>query len=159
MDDNRKTSAPFCTAMQRHRKFDVGIIGSFGILKPETRLPAYPLFQCLTDGTRSGVPHNQKRVPAMADLSHDQIRERAYFLWQQDGQPEGGNDWHYWLLAEQQITGAPHTPAQADAAVPPPEAPLPPPVVKKAGKTTKPAAEPKKAPAKRRSPAKAGPKT
>lgn len=99
----------------------------------------------------------------MAELSQDQIRERAYYLWQEDGQPEGGNDWHYWLLAEQQITAesgavavkaaAPETKAaprrKADATAPATKA-VTKPGVKADGST---ATAPKKTPAKRRAPA------
>lgn len=114
----------------------------------------------------------------MAELSEDQIRDRAYFLWQQDGQPEGINDWHYWLLAEQQIRAElmpePDVTADLVAAVEPaPTKPTPrrkaasaggsPSPTKKAAKAASAdpatAAEPapaKKTPEQRRSPVKPG---
>ena len=36
--------------------------------------------------------------------STQRIRERAYFLWQEAGQPEG-NDVAHWIMAEQELTG------------------------------------------------------
>ena len=39
-----------------------------------------------------------KAAETAANLSDDAIRQRAYFLWEKDGRPEG-RDEHYWHLA------------------------------------------------------------
>ncbi len=38
-------------------------------------------------------------------VSDDAIRQRAYFMWEADGRPEGRND-HYWHLAHAEATRA-----------------------------------------------------
>ena len=32
----------------------------------------------------------------------DKVRERAYALWEEEGQPEGGAEWH-WAKAEEEL--------------------------------------------------------
>ena len=41
----------------------------------------------------------------------DEIRERAYCLWQADGSPEG-RDMDYWLRAEQDLSAAARKPSR-----------------------------------------------
>jgi hypothetical protein len=45
----------------------------------------------------------------MTDISEDDIRLRAYALWEADGRPDGSNDMH-WLQALRELT------EEADAA-------------------------------------------
>ncbi|WP_426124176.1 DUF2934 domain-containing protein [Pararhizobium sp. PWRC1-1] len=55
----------------------------------------------------------------MTDISEDDIRMRAYALWDADGRPEGSHDLH-WLLALRELTEEanaaakeiPHTPVK-----------------------------------------------
>jgi len=39
----------------------------------------------------------------MTDISEDDIRRRAYALWEADGRPDGSHDAH-WLLALRELT-------------------------------------------------------
>ena len=50
------------------------------------------------------MPAKSKPDPA-ALVSEDAIRQRAYFLWEADGRPEGGHD-HYWSRAHAEATKA-----------------------------------------------------
>lgn len=49
----------------------------------------------------------------MPQISEDQIRERAYHIWQQSGCPSG-NELEHWLLAENEmrLTGKAQRPAK-----------------------------------------------
>lgn len=38
----------------------------------------------------------------MTQPTDEQIRTRAYFLWEADGCPQG-RDWHYWLKAKEEL--------------------------------------------------------
>lgn len=78
-------------------------------------------------------------------VTHDQIQELAYRLWQEDGAPEG-RDMDYWLRAEAALQATLKPKAEKKA----------PPKAKTAAKakTDKPAAKPK-APAKAKSAPKA----
>ena len=40
----------------------------------------------------------KSKAPDFARLSDDALRQRAYYLWEADGRPEGRGD-HYWQLA------------------------------------------------------------
>jgi hypothetical protein len=44
------------------------------------------------------MPGKTKATDPATHLSDEAIRQRAYFLWEQDGRPEGRAD-HYWHLA------------------------------------------------------------
>lgn len=48
-----------------------------------------------------------KSTPAdpAGQLSEDAIRQRAYYMWEADGRPEGRGD-HYWSLAHAEATKA-----------------------------------------------------
>ena len=50
----------------------------------------------------------------MAQNKQDQIREHAYFLWQNEGCQEG-REMEYWLQAEQLISGKKKAPAKKKA--------------------------------------------
>ena len=43
--------------------------------------------------------------------TEEQIRTRAYYLWEADGKP-AGRDWDYWMKAQQELA-----PKQAPAAI------------------------------------------
>jgi len=51
-----------------------------------------------------------------ADL-HDQIRQRAFQIWQAEGHPEG-RDFEHWLQAEAELNGAPAEDKPKKAAAP-----------------------------------------
>lgn len=53
-----------------------------------------------------------------AGLTDDAIRDRAYFLWEADGRPEGRGD-HYWGLALAELKAAASAPATPKAKKPP----------------------------------------
>lgn len=44
------------------------------------------------------MPGKSKTADTAATLSDDAIRQRAYYLWEADGRPEGSGE-HYWSLA------------------------------------------------------------
>ena len=46
-----------------------------------------------------------KPAGSTAMVSEDAIRQRAYYLWEADGRPDGKHD-HYWSLAHQEATKA-----------------------------------------------------
>jgi hypothetical protein len=48
-------------------------------------------------------PHS--RTPARPNPSEDQIRARAYFLWEEAGRPECDGT-HFWLEAEKELGNA-----------------------------------------------------
>lgn len=53
----------------------------------------------------------------MNQSTEEQIRTRAYYLWEAEGCPQG-RDWEYWLKAKQELEVAPEThkaPAVAEA--------------------------------------------
>ena len=78
-----------------------------------------------------------KTKPDTATISDDAIRQRAYYLWEADGRPEGRAD-HYWYLANVEATrmlaAEPAKPARSKAV--------------KAAPAEKPAAKPAKTAAK-----------
>ncbi len=41
----------------------------------------------------------------MTQPTDEQIRTRAYFLWEADGCPQG-KDWEYWMMAQGDLTSA-----------------------------------------------------
>ncbi|OEO30016.1 hypothetical protein VW23_023290 [Devosia insulae DS-56] len=51
------------------------------------------------------MPAKSKPADSAAMVSEDAVRQRAYYLWEADGRPEGKHD-HYWTLAHQEATKA-----------------------------------------------------
>jgi hypothetical protein len=47
------------------------------------------------------MPGKSRSTDTAALVSDEAIRQRAYFLWENDGRPEGRGD-HYWHLARQE---------------------------------------------------------
>ncbi len=102
---------------------------------------------------QQGVRHVSDKPPPAGSFTTDAIQQRAYFLWEADGRPEGRSE-HYWQLALAQLQAAatPETPAKAkparkSAAKSPAKAAADKPAGKSASKTAKtlPAEKPKKA--------------
>ena len=62
-------------------------------------------------------PKPEPRNRTMSDTKSTEvrIRERAYALWEKDGQPEGRPD-HYWLQAQAQIEAEEAEPGNESAA-------------------------------------------
>ncbi|WP_421761851.1 DUF2934 domain-containing protein [Devosia sp.] len=79
-------------------------------------------------------------------ITDDAIRDRAYFLWEADGRPDGRGD-HYWGLALTELTAAAIAPAVPDAAKPkkPPASPKASGKAAKKAEAVKPAKATKKA--------------
>jgi hypothetical protein len=65
---------------------------------------------------------NSPRAAASGRLSQDQIQQRAYELWHQDGRPEG-RDQHYWYLAERDLRESAPSTLKKMPAGPAPQAP------------------------------------
>lgn len=51
------------------------------------------------------MPAKSKPADAAAIVNEDAIRQRAYFMWEADGRPDGGHD-HYWARAHEEATKA-----------------------------------------------------
>lgn len=51
------------------------------------------------------MPAKSKPADATAIVNEDAIRQRAYYMWEADGRPDGKHD-HYWTLAHQEATKA-----------------------------------------------------
>jgi len=51
------------------------------------------------------MPAKSKPADAATMVSEDAIRQRAYFMWEADGRPDGKHD-HYWSRAHQEATKA-----------------------------------------------------
>ncbi len=51
------------------------------------------------------MPGKSKPADTAAIVSDDAIRQRAYYLWEADGRPEGRGE-HYWHLAHEEATRA-----------------------------------------------------
>ena len=51
------------------------------------------------------MPSKSKATDTGAIVSEDAIRDRAYFLWEADGRPEGRGE-HYWSVAADEATQA-----------------------------------------------------
>ena len=51
------------------------------------------------------MPAKSKPADSAAMVSEDAIRQRAYYMWEADGRPDGKHD-HYWTLAHQEATKA-----------------------------------------------------
>ncbi|MCR6671508.1 DUF2934 domain-containing protein [Devosia ginsengisoli] len=51
------------------------------------------------------MPAKSKSTDAASLLSEEAIRDRAYFMWEADGRPDGGHD-HYWSRAHAEATKA-----------------------------------------------------
>ena len=51
------------------------------------------------------MPGKSKAPDTAAHLSDDAIRQRAYFLWERDGRPQGRDD-YYWHLAHDEAHSA-----------------------------------------------------
>lgn len=51
------------------------------------------------------MPAKSKPTDAASLVSEDAIRQRAYFMWEADGRPEGAHD-HYWTRAHAEATKA-----------------------------------------------------
>ena len=49
------------------------------------------------------MPAKSKPADPAAMVSEDAIRQRAYFLWEADGRPDGRHE-HYWSLAHSAAT-------------------------------------------------------
>lgn len=47
------------------------------------------------------MPSKSKPADTAAMVSDDALRQRAYYLWEADGRPEGRGD-HYWHLAHEE---------------------------------------------------------
>lgn len=47
------------------------------------------------------MPGKSKTSETAAPVSDDAIRQRAYYMWEQDGRPEGRGE-HYWHLAHEE---------------------------------------------------------
>lgn len=47
------------------------------------------------------MPEKSRPADTATIVSDDAIRQRAYFMWEADGRPEGRGD-HYWHLAHQE---------------------------------------------------------
>jgi hypothetical protein len=52
------------------------------------------------------MPGKSKSADTATIVSDDAIRQRADFLWEADGRPDGRGD-HYWHLAHEEATRAP----------------------------------------------------
>lgn len=48
----------------------------------------------------------------MANISEDDIRRRAYALWEQDGRPDGHHQVHWDRAHQELLTGTQETPAE-----------------------------------------------
>ena len=53
----------------------------------------------------------------MTDISEDDIRKRAYALWEADGRPEGSHEAH-WLQASHELTRQTEADASPQTAAP-----------------------------------------
>jgi hypothetical protein len=51
------------------------------------------------------MPGKSRPADTAAIVSDDAIRQRAYYLWEADGRPDGRGD-HYWHLAHEEATRA-----------------------------------------------------
>ena len=51
------------------------------------------------------MPGKSKAADTAAMINEDAIRQRAYYLWEADGRPEGRHD-HYWTQAHHEATKA-----------------------------------------------------
>jgi hypothetical protein len=51
------------------------------------------------------APTKSKPADPAAMVSEDAIRQRAYYMWEADGRPEGQHD-HYWARAHSEATRA-----------------------------------------------------
>lgn len=61
------------------------------------------------------MPGKSRPADTAAIVSDDAIRQRAYFMWEADGRPEGRGD-HYWHLAQEEATrAAPEVPPPVKA--------------------------------------------
>jgi hypothetical protein len=87
----------------------------------------------------------------MSENLNEQIRHRAYLLWESNG-ADHGNDWDFWLQAEAEVLAEQAAPAPGSAEIAPTQAEAPvsaAPVAEKPRKAT-----PRKAAASKSSPAK-----
>ncbi|MBC7908775.1 MAG: DUF2934 domain-containing protein [Rhodospirillaceae bacterium] len=111
-DDTRK----FLGALERNRKVwqtlkDVALRQNWRV--PNAQLADY----ALNTAGRMGHGVNDAQVSALIDINRrvsaelaggciDHIRERAYFIWENSGRPQG-QDLEHWLIAEIQMKGNP----------------------------------------------------
>ena len=51
------------------------------------------------------MPAKSKPADAAVIVNEDAIRQRAYFMWEADGRPDGKHD-HYWARAHEEATRA-----------------------------------------------------
>ena len=51
------------------------------------------------------MPAKSKPADSASLVSEDAIRQRAYFMWEADGRPDGKHD-HYWAAAHAEATKA-----------------------------------------------------
>ena len=51
------------------------------------------------------MPGKSKAADTAAMINEDAIRQRAYYLWEADGRPDGKHD-HYWTKAHHEATKA-----------------------------------------------------
>jgi hypothetical protein len=56
-------------------------------------------------GSKSQGPMNPTPSASLHDFLDEKIRERAYYLWLDDGCPDG-KDWQHWYKARQQVLAA-----------------------------------------------------
>ena len=69
-------------------------------LTPPTTRPAAPRSTTPADADRGRL--NAPRSPGRAELSDEQIRARAYYLWEEAGRPPSDGV-HFWLEAEREL--------------------------------------------------------
>lgn len=59
----------------------------------------------LVDVVQAAIRQSNATASLTPELSQEKIRERAYFLWEKAGKPDG-NGFQYWLQAEKELTNA-----------------------------------------------------
>jgi DUF2934 family protein len=69
---------------------------------PPTTRPAAPRTTSPAAADRSSLNH--AKSPGRSEASPDEIRDRAYFLWEEAGRPDGDGV-QFWLAAERELCG------------------------------------------------------
>lgn len=59
----------------------------------------------LLDVVQAAIVQNNANVSFKPEYTQEKVRERAYFLWEKAGRPNG-NDFQYWLEAERELNVA-----------------------------------------------------
>lgn len=114
--DHADNTGKFLSALERNRKVwqtikDVALRQNWRI--PDPQLADY----ALSTARKMGHGVNDAQVNALIDINRrvsaelaggciDRIRERAYFIWENNGHPEG-QDLEHWLIAEIEMKGQP----------------------------------------------------